>query len=184
MVPDSKWIYNTEFDWDDYYANPPEELFELAEEWKKRFDVSYENIFNGISNYKLYEVEYHQLHAPLQVVGVGHALEYVEGEWKLFDTYVPFLKDVDPKYGWLMNCCYKGIIKEREYSMDNIKNWIEGMYDELGWDKTEMFTPARELAIKTDSKLEGVNFAKAVKAVITTKTETTFIQKILDLFKK
>ena len=63
-VPESKWSYPTRqqtpvFDWDDYYAEIPQELKDLGKEFKQRFPIGYEFVYGDLAN--------HLKHTPIQI---------------------------------------------------------------------------------------------------------------------
>jgi len=79
-----------DFTWNEYYAEPPQELTAKGKIWLQKWSFSYE--FIPISKENLI---HHLKHAPLQIVIPGHAILNFFCEDDVadyFDSYEPYLK--------------------------------------------------------------------------------------------
>lgn len=130
-IPESLYPFNSDFSWDEYYSEVPEELIILGGEFAKRFPISYEFLQNK-------DIPEAIKYAPLQV-GVyawsinsdgkyilpsgkraNHAVEGVE-TFTIFDTYNPYIKDMVENYPYGAVLKYHVEFNKKDKVMD-IKN--------------------------------------------------------------
>jgi len=208
LLPEKDFPFDDNLTWEQYYDKSyvTDEMRAKAKDFCHKEDgdfiVEYERLLLGMTPENIDIINKHRKQAPVQVFTkvcpgwntdtpvkacdpypTGHAtMIYDVSDYVYdFDHYEPFAKKLALDYG--IPFAYKGIIRLNDNKMEKIRLWIEGMYDEFGWDKSQMWTTARQNAINTDPKKEGKDFAKAIRGHITDSAKKTLIQQILDIFK-
>ncbi len=111
VVPEADWAFDGTFNWDQYYAEIPQEIKNKGLEFKKRFEVSYEIVLRENMKEAL-------THAPLQITAhawptkvdgvyqksnnqINHAISMLKPEWFIYDHYEldsSFVKQLAPDY--------------------------------------------------------------------------------------
>ena len=90
----------------DFYQSIPNELYKLGEEFKDRFKINYEVVYDydfdialkygpmqvGVSNW-LKQGDYYVSNG-----GIIHVTMLFDDPWRAFDTYDPFIKSLHPNY--------------------------------------------------------------------------------------
>jgi len=112
LVPESKWPYPKDGEWDTYYSRPPQKIFDLGTEFLKHFlpvyKVVYESEFDQASNEGVIQAA---VWAWLFKNGIYYnpygkqnhftALYHDKGTHDLvFDSYSPFIKKLAPNYDY------------------------------------------------------------------------------------
>ena len=91
---------------------------------------------------------------------------YPSGDKKLFRNYFE---------AGMVHSAWTIIDEPNEENMETIRLMLDGLYDVYGWDKAEMWTEARQQALRDNPKAEGHNLAVAIwnnlLATIVVKTE-------------
>jgi len=127
LVPEKLWPWDRskEWSWEEYYKEPPAELYSLAEEFLEHFKINYEwiytiNPFGASDPYPVQEVIKQLHHAPLQIAtpvcspwntieviercglsNASHATEkygFMANVWNDYDSYDPFKKRLALNY--------------------------------------------------------------------------------------
>jgi hypothetical protein len=127
FIPYGKWTFPSEqrtpvFDWDDFYAEIPQELIDLGIEFAKRFNIQYEQVFT--SNHEL----------------MKDALKYAPPQITLFAYPIPE-NDIYPKDERTLNHAVVGTYEDTEKQLrfirDSYQDWYNNeapYYKKLAWD--------------------------------------------------
>ncbi|MEK7578562.1 MAG: hypothetical protein AAB456_02490, partial [Patescibacteria group bacterium] len=127
VVPESKWFYQVGMNWDNFYAEPAEEIKLLGRESLKYFNLLYESIPAINPKYAVDLLFKGLEHAPI-AIGIGtcspwdesvpacgmspnHAvlLDHIEDKaFNIFDSYDPVSKTLEA--GYPIYTAYKGIL--------------------------------------------------------------------------
>lgn len=145
LVPEAKWAWDASkaWTWDEWYAQPPKELYDLALAFLERFSLAYEEVRWQEYETKRPAMRTARQQAPLWIAtavcpgwhtdapvkncnsyDVTHAhVEYGDNEIgsKIEDQYEPFRKVLE--YGYPIPYVFKPVItqKNKKYMNDEIK---------------------------------------------------------------
>jgi len=138
----------------DYNQRVPKELYNLGKEFIKRFKLNYEVVhpdnFKKALDYNVLQVAVHAWRrvGNYYVSGnINHATMLIRHPWEVFDTYKPFIKQLEENYEfyyfgyqWYITENYSLLIKLMDYFI-RLKNgaifWGKG-----GTNKLQKITPS------------------------------------------
>lgn len=118
LVPDNKWNFQLNFDWDKYYQEIPEEIKQIGLDFLNRFKINYEIVYAS-------QFEEALKYSPIQVIvhawkknnngiyirnaeTLNHAVTLFKPR-HIFDHYDPFIKQLSNNYSYF-NWGYKWTI--------------------------------------------------------------------------
>lgn len=155
---------DTDGDWSEQYAEIVEPLRSKLDEeggdWLNKWDIKYEVI-----PYDRKSLRYHLKHAPLQVVVPGHAIVGINSNGdvdKIFDSYVPYVKNVPGDYSGIIYAM-KIVLYKKTEAIDPDALLVDIKYGEMGPKVLKLKRVLKRLGWFTD---EGDFYETKLKQVV------------------